>query len=98
MWWPRPELNQRHTDFQSAALPTELLGRAGASGIKKTNARKRSADYKGKFTRPPRIPCGDCCRPRYNTLPAAGRLNAAAPASQIHIEATLSRLPSTRRS
>src|SRR5205807_8041842 len=26
-WWPRPESNQRHTDFQSAALPTELLGR-----------------------------------------------------------------------
>src|ERR1700687_221760 len=29
LWWPRPESNQRHTDFQSAALPTELLGRAG---------------------------------------------------------------------
>src|SRR5437868_13383160 len=28
VWWPRPESNQRHTDFQSAALPTELLGRA----------------------------------------------------------------------
>src|SRR5258707_7586534 len=27
-WWPRPESNQRHTDFQSAALPTELLGRS----------------------------------------------------------------------
>ena len=26
-WWPRAELNHRHTDFQSAALPTELLGR-----------------------------------------------------------------------
>ena len=26
VWWPRPESNQRHTDFQSAALPTELLG------------------------------------------------------------------------
>src|SRR5262249_57236519 len=25
-WWPRAELNHRHTDFQSAALPTELLG------------------------------------------------------------------------
>ena len=28
-WWPRAELNHRHTDFQSAALPTELLGQAG---------------------------------------------------------------------
>ena len=26
-WWPRAESNHRHTDFQSAALPTELLGR-----------------------------------------------------------------------
>ena len=27
-WWPGPESNQRHADFQSAALPTELPGRA----------------------------------------------------------------------
>jgi hypothetical protein len=26
-WWPRAESNHRHADFQSAALPTELLGR-----------------------------------------------------------------------
>ncbi len=26
IWWPRSESNQRHADFQSAALPTELLG------------------------------------------------------------------------
>src|SRR5437764_3535400 len=26
MGWPRAELNHRHTDFRSAALPTELLG------------------------------------------------------------------------
>jgi hypothetical protein len=25
-WCPEPELNQRHADFQSAALPTELSG------------------------------------------------------------------------
>src|SRR5258708_8251144 len=41
-WWPRRELNRRHTDFQSAALPTELLGRAGASG-KKTETRRQGA-------------------------------------------------------
>ena len=23
-WWPEVELNHRHTDFQSVALPTEL--------------------------------------------------------------------------
>ena len=28
-WWPRAELNHRHKDFQSSALPTELLGREG---------------------------------------------------------------------
>src|SRR5260221_13216619 len=42
-WWPRPGSNHRHTDFQSAALPTELLGRTGAPGV---GVRKRSADYK----------------------------------------------------
>ena len=26
MWCPEPGLNQRHTDFQSVALPTELSG------------------------------------------------------------------------
>jgi hypothetical protein len=29
-WWPRAESNHRHTDFQSAALPTELLGHCPA--------------------------------------------------------------------
>ena len=28
-WWPRAESNHRHADFQSAALPTELLGHKG---------------------------------------------------------------------
>ena len=28
-WWPGRELNPRHADFQSAALPTELPGRTG---------------------------------------------------------------------
>ena len=25
-WWPVPESNQGHKDFQSSALPTELTG------------------------------------------------------------------------
>ena len=25
-WWPEVELNHRHEDFQSSALPTELSG------------------------------------------------------------------------
>ena len=28
MWCPGAELNHRHADFQSAALPTELPGQA----------------------------------------------------------------------
>jgi hypothetical protein len=31
--WPRAESNHRHTDFQSAALPTELLGHYLKRGI-----------------------------------------------------------------
>ena len=29
-WWPGTELNRRHRDFQSPALPTELPGRSAA--------------------------------------------------------------------
>ena len=31
-WWPRAELNHRHKDFQSSALPTELLGHLNCNG------------------------------------------------------------------
>ena len=31
VWWPGTELNRRHRDFQSPALPTELPG-PGAAG------------------------------------------------------------------
>ena len=32
-WWPGTELNRRHKDFQSSALPTELPGPRGKGGI-----------------------------------------------------------------
>src|SRR5476651_1287299 len=46
-WWPRAESNHRHTDFQSAALPTELLGRTDAA--ESSAALRKGADYKGKI-------------------------------------------------
>jgi hypothetical protein len=30
-WWLQRELNQRHKDFQSSALPTELWSHNGGS-------------------------------------------------------------------
>ncbi len=38
-WWPGTELNRRHHDFQSCALPTELPGRVGVQGIIALTAR-----------------------------------------------------------
>src|SRR6185312_16656052 len=32
-WCPGAELNHRHTDFQSVALPAELPGRTGERGL-----------------------------------------------------------------
>ena len=29
-WWPETDLNRRHADFQSAALPSELPGQVSA--------------------------------------------------------------------
>ena len=39
-WWPEVELNHRHTDFQSVALPTELSGpiKEGLCGITESSS------------------------------------------------------------
>ena len=37
-WCPEPESNQRHEDFQSSALPTELSGQNGNQERTRTNA------------------------------------------------------------
>ena len=59
MQWPGRELNPRHADFQSAALPTELPGRGGG------NIRKGSqGPAKGPRTEPNCPPAALTWRPR----------------------------------
>ena len=56
MWCPGTELNRRHTDFQSVALPTELPGRAiAAHGARKCNGKPPRPDKRQtgrEFARP----------------------------------------------
>src|SRR6266404_3519719 len=55
-WWPGTELNRRHADFQSAALPTELPGREGWASIECV----RLSNYNNLHFEPPnRVP--ECC-------------------------------------
>lgn len=41
LWCPRAESNHRHEDFQSSALPTELLGRSRRSRCKENGAKSQ---------------------------------------------------------
>ncbi len=41
VWWPSAESNHGHADFQSAALPTELLGQRGRQYIESAPCRQR---------------------------------------------------------
>ena len=43
IWWPRTESNRRHGDFQSPALPTELLGQAASRPAGGDGSRIRAA-------------------------------------------------------
>ena len=59
-WWPEVELNHRHTDFQSVALPTELSGplKRGLWSItwsSSTAARKESPGAVGESWTPTRF-------------------------------------------
>src|SRR5437870_244060 len=52
-WWPRAELNHRHKDFQSSALPTELLGRTESAVERRLIARPATGlpRENGNFTK-----------------------------------------------
>ena len=45
--WPEPDLNRRHTDFQSVALPTELSGLLVIRGCK-DKTEKGNTKFSGK--------------------------------------------------
>ena len=56
-WWPEVELNHRHTDFQSVALPTELSGLlkeglCGITGLSSTALRKGRSGAVGETRTP----------------------------------------------
>ena len=61
-WWPRAELNHRHKDFQSSALPTELLGHLNCNGRSSTHA---SSGRGGNYISPvaPRCAGRSCLQP-----------------------------------
>ena len=74
IWWPRTELNCRHGDFQSPALPTELLGQKSVKrGIKPSNLPevKACAGLRGKISGYPRLAEGfrTCRRIRVHRNP-----------------------------
>jgi hypothetical protein len=50
-WWPGRELNPRHADFQSAALPTELPGHLGRCVLDRGGRRQSTNNPKIKKLR-----------------------------------------------
>ena len=57
-WCPEPESNQRHCDFQSHALPTELSGpRRRRSNARERYLAKRPRPVQPAFGRPGRQSC-----------------------------------------
>ena len=60
IWWPSAELNHGHADFQSAALPTELLGQRDQEYSESTACRQKNLGGSSPDAWPGRI--GSVCR------------------------------------
>ncbi len=87
-WWPGAELNCRHYDFQSYALPTELPGRARTRST--TCAEPITISNHHKWMRPHGAFCGDSSAHRWTcsssapsatALPRSGTTAHASPSS-----------------
>src|SRR5262249_37431963 len=87
-WWPGSESNQRHADFQSAALPTELPGQAGrtarAGSVRKEGRvlNRRTPGPSRKRVPRPGHPAGDQNLPgtvtyQWLTAPSPARIPGA---------------------
>ena len=54
-WWPSAESNHGHADFQSAALPTELLGQRVAQYTQSIARRQKTWEWVSPAARPRRL-------------------------------------------
>ncbi len=63
-WWPRAELNHRHKDFQSSALPTELLGQVADYTKNSSSGRRFTKPCRRTIAAWPAVSC--CIQPAKN--------------------------------
>src|SRR5437763_9129107 len=74
-WCPGTELNRRHEDFQSSALPTELPGHPAGGKLRRGKITQRLSDHS---MRPPHPHLSiDIALRRHNTVPRRHRWRLA---------------------